>query len=264
MIQSIVKRMFSVLGYEIRRMTPRKKFVERQSEDECSDNWTAPFQVLSTKWVEVPTSRSGRKKTSELLRLSDRELLHEWKSSRHDISTGEQFAHRGWYHTLYSEIVAGKKILDVGSGFAIDSLTFAQHGAKLTFIDLARDNLGVVERLAGMLGLHGCRFVCLESIDSLHDLDTDYDIIMAMGSLHHAPTEVIVPEVAELRKHLKVGGRWLQLAYPKTRWVREGCLPFSEWGNVTDGPGTPWAEWCDLAKFFQVHHPADFDVVLNV
>ena len=242
MIQFLVKRMLSNLGYKIRRIRPQKKFGAHQLQDECLDNWTAPFQVLRTKWVEVPKSRLGRKNTSELLRLSDKELLREWESSRHNNITGEQFALRGWYHTLYSEGVAGQKILDVGCGFAIDSLTFAQHGANLTFVDLARDNLAVVERIAGILGLHGCSFAYLESIDSLRDLDTDYDIIMAIGSLHHAPTEVIVPEVAELRRHLKVGGRWLQLAYPKTRWVREGRLPFSQWGIMTDGPGTPWAE----------------------
>jgi len=32
----------------------------------------------------------------------------------------------------------GKKVLDVGSGFAVDSITFAQHGAQLTFCGLQR------------------------------------------------------------------------------------------------------------------------------
>jgi hypothetical protein len=44
---------------------------------------------------------------------------------------------------------------------------------------------------------------------------------MAMGSIHNAPVEVMKPEYQELLRHLKVGGRWLQLAYPKSLWRRD-------------------------------------------
>jgi len=70
------------------------------------------------------------------------------------------------------------------------------------------------------------------------------------------------PEYQELLKHLKVGGHWLQLAYPKARWVRDGRPRFAHWGVVTDGEGTPWAEWYDLDKLFGMFAPAKFDVVL--
>ena len=43
----------------------------------------------------------------------------------------------------------------------------------------------------------------------LRPLDTDYDVIMAMGSMHHAPMDILKPEYQELLRHLKVGGRWL-------------------------------------------------------
>jgi cyclopropane fatty-acyl-phospholipid synthase-like methyltransferase len=203
-----------------------------------------------------------RQKTTDLLSLSDEELLKLWLKCREDVTTGPQFSHRGWYHALYSGSMHGKKLLDVGSGFAIDSITFAQHGARVTFLDLAQSNLSVVERLCKILKLPDTRFHLLENIASLEQLDFHYDVILAMGSLHHAPQSVIRPEVQELLRHLKVGGRWLQLAYPKTRWIREGCQPFQEWGQSTDGENTPWVEWYDLEKLLNVMQPAQFDVVL--
>jgi len=69
------------------------------------------------------------------------------------------------------------------------------------------------------------------------------------------------PEYAELVRRLEVGGRWLQLAYPKARWEREGSLPFDEWGPKVDGPGTPWEEWLDVPKLLDLLAPARFDVV---
>ena len=42
--------------------------------------------------------------------------------------------------------------------------------------------------------------------------------------------------------HLKPGGHWIELCYPQQRWIREGRLPFTEWGKVTDGERTPWVE----------------------
>jgi 2-polyprenyl-3-methyl-5-hydroxy-6-metoxy-1,4-benzoquinol methylase len=225
-------------------------------------DWQKPFDTLRRKWVEVPTTRLGRQKTTDLIKLSNEELLAEWLASRHDITTGVQFNHRGWYHTLYADGMRGKKVLDVGSGFAIDSITFAQHGAKVTFVDLAASNLEVIRRLCQTLGLQEVDFIFLDNIEALHILDGDYDVIMAMGSLHHAPVEVIKPETQELLKHLKIGGRWLQLAYPKTRWLREGSLPFDRWGQATDGVATPWAEWYDLPKLLDLLYPARFQVVL--
>ncbi len=259
-----VNRILATLGYEIRRI-PRLAAPtdsDLTSADSASERWAQPFEVLRKKWTEVPTTQSGRRRTSELLRLSDGELLREWERSRQDITTGRNFAHRGWYHALYREMVTSKKIMDVGSGFAIDSISFSQFGARVTFVDLAEDNLEVVKRLCRLLGIRNCQFVLLQDVDTLRGLEADYDVIMASGSLHHAPVSVIRPEVHELRRHLRRGGRWLQLAYPRARWVREGSLPFSKWGEVTDGVGTPWAEWYDLDKLRALHTPGRFEVIL--
>jgi 2-polyprenyl-3-methyl-5-hydroxy-6-metoxy-1,4-benzoquinol methylase len=230
--------------------------------DKKSPAWEQPFETLRQRWNAVPTATAVFESTAELNALSDAALLAEWERARRDIATGPEFAHRGWYHTLYADGMRGKKIMDVGAGFGVDSITFAQHGASLTFVDLVDTNLKVLERLCKIMGLPDVQFHLLRDIHSLQPLDSDYDVIMAMGSLHHAPQDVIKPECKALLQHLKVGGRWLQLAYPKTRWIREGSQNFSSWGEQTDGPGTPWAEWLDLPKLLSMLEPARFDIVL--
>jgi FkbM family methyltransferase len=224
--------------------------------------WEQPFDTLRERWVSVPSGDGVFEKTTKLSALGDADLLAYWEKARRDITTGTEFAHRGWYHKLYADFMRGKKVLDVGSGFGVDSITFAQHGARVTFVDLVETNLRVLERLCKIMGLTAVQFLLLDNLDSLKTLDADYDVIMAMGSLHHAPSDVNKPEYQELLRHLKVGGRWLQLAYPYTRWFREGKHPFNKWGEVTDGEGTPWAEPYDLAKLLSMFGPARFDVVL--
>jgi SAM-dependent methyltransferase len=224
--------------------------------------WERPYETLRKRWNAVPTTRTGIQSTASLLELPDQALLAEWEKARQDITTGPEFAHRGWYHALYADGMRGKKVMDVGSGFGVDSITFAQHGARLTFVDLVETNLKVLQRLCKIMSLSEVRFVLFEDLNSLKPLDTDYDVIMAMGSLHNAPDPVMKPEYQVLLGHLKVGGRWLQLAYPRSRWIREGRSPFSKWGEITDGPGTPWCEPYELEKLLQMFAPAKFDVVL--
>jgi SAM-dependent methyltransferase len=248
----IVRKLRAIIGSDL----------AGEPSDGKSASWQLPYETLRKKWVEVPVTATGALKTTRLIELPDDALLAEWEAARKDITTGSEFAHRGWYHALYGAGMRGKKVMDVGSGFGVDSITFAQHGARITFVDLVESNLNVLERLCKIMNLRDVQFVLLSELDSLKPLDTDYDVIMAMGSMHHAPMEILKPEYRELLRHLKVGGRWLQLAYPKARWIRDGRPRFAHWGLVTDGPGTPWAEWLDPEKLLSMFAPAKFDVVL--
>src|SRR6267143_5984419 len=132
--------------------------------------WEKPYETLRKKWVQVPTTAAGSEKTTRLLELPDHALLVEWEKARKDITTGSEFAHRGWYHALYAEGMRGKKVMDIGSGFGVDSITFAQHGASLTFVDLVESNLKVLQRLCKIMGLRDVRFVLLEDLESLRPL----------------------------------------------------------------------------------------------
>ena len=86
-------------------------------------------------------------------------------------------------------------------------------------------------------------------------LSRDFDAVWCIGSIHHVPFEEAREESAAITAHLKPGGRWIELAYPHERWVREGSPPFDRWGQITDGERTPWAEWYDLEKLKLRLHP---------
>jgi len=121
--------------------------------------WSNPYDLLRERWDAVPTNNKEYLSTSNLLELSDRELLAKWEDSRRAITTGAEFGHRGWYHTLYAEFIRGKKVMDVGSGFGVDPITFAQLGAQMTFVDLVESNLKVLARLCKIMKLDDVQFV---------------------------------------------------------------------------------------------------------
>ena len=90
-----------------------------------------------------------------------------------------------------------------------------------------------------------------------------FDVVWANGSLIHVPFEFARAECMKILPHLKPSGRWIELCYPRERWVREGRLPFTEWGKVTDGERTPWVEWYDIVKIKRRLFPAPMEVVLD-
>ncbi len=219
------------------------------------------FDILRRKWSEVPGGKDARVKTHDLLRLTDAQMLDYWTRGHLDSSTGDGFSVRGWYQRIYRDVFRGKKILDVGCGMAPDTILYAEHGAAVCFCDIVPENVEFVRRIAKIKRLSDVNFLVLEDLKSLDPLACDFDAIYCLGSLINAPFEVTRLEVQALLPHLPVGGRWIELAYPEVRWVREGQLPFTEWGAKTDG-GAPWMEWKDLAKLRRLLDPATFDVIL--
>jgi 2-polyprenyl-3-methyl-5-hydroxy-6-metoxy-1,4-benzoquinol methylase len=220
------------------------------------------FDLLRTKWTEVPFTRFDRLDTRALLGRSDEELVRIWQKAHDSTSSGEAFAHRGWYELLYREIFRGRKVLDLGCGLAPSTIYFAENGAHVTFVDIVETNVEFVRRVCRARGITGQAFCYLEDLRTLGQLPRDYDFIFACGSLVTVPVEVARREAQALLEHLPPGGRWIEQAYPKSRWVREGKLPFHLWGARTDG-GAPWTEWRDLAKLQYILAPARFDVVFN-
>lgn len=219
------------------------------------------FDLLRTKWAEVPFRQYERRNSSDLLQLSDDEVLEIWASGWAGSSTGSAFSVRGWYQTLYTDSFRGKRILDVGCGLAPDTVLYAEQGARVTFLDLVESNVRFTERVCKIKGLQSVDFCYMEDLRSLDRLPADYDVIYCCGSFINAPLEVARLEAQALLTHLPVGGRWIELGYPKVRWEREGRMAPNEWGERTDG-GAPWMEWHDLEKLKYLLWPASFDVVL--
>ncbi len=216
------------------------------------------FCILRQKWDEVPAGEMRRINSRDLLPLSDNELVAQWSEFFKDASV---FNRRGWRHLLYRDVFRGKKIIDFGCGLAFDTLYFAENGARVMFMDIVESNVEIARRLCSLKNIQDCEFCFVEDLTSLSALNGSYDAIYCAGSLINAPLEATRLEAQALLRHLPVGGRWIELAYPRARWEREGKMPFDTWGEKTDG-GAPWMEWHDVDKVKWYLSPARFEVVL--
>jgi SAM-dependent methyltransferase len=199
---------------------------------------------MAEKWREVPggSDHHPRQFSDHLLQGSEAELLAAW-SRQNEEAAGL----RGWYWKLYGEILRGKRVLEIGSGMGFDAVHLASQGAAMTCCDIAPENLEIVRRAARAHGLD-IKTLHIDGIGAFDRLPHDFDALWAIGSIHHMPFEEAREESAAIIEHLKPGGRWIELTYPRERWVREGSLPFDQWGQLIDGERTPWAEWYDTEK----------------
>ena len=215
------------------------------------------------KWREVPAGGDliDRIYSTDLLKLPDDELVAHWEKMN---VAGSEPTHRGWYQTMYREALKGLRVVEVGSGLGFDGIFFLRAGARWVFVDIVKDNLAIVRRLVDLLGLSSrAEFLWIETPESVEALTGEIDAVWAHGSLHHAPFEIARIESQILLRHLKPGGRWIELFYPYERWVRQGKMPFSEWGKYTDGERTPWAEWHDAERIKQRLFPAATTTILD-
>ncbi len=223
--------------------------------------WEDPLAPLRKKWGEVPSGKS-RQSSAQLLAASSDALLDHWNSSRSYDTLGTGFGIRGWYHETYRTLMPGRKLLDIGCGLGLSTLTFAEMGAHVTFTDIIADNVDLVRRLCRAKGIQA-DFAWIGKFEDYDRLARDFDIVTSVGSLHNTPLAVTKDEIDRIKPHLKVGGRWLHFAYPKVRWEREGKVPFEAWGGRTDGPGTPWCEYHDREKVEWLFAPSEIRILFD-
>ncbi len=245
----------------LRRVCRRAPAVVEPATEEAFDCY---LETLRRKWGEIPATAQGRAHSADLLQMADADLAAYWEACHADNAAGpDGWANRGWYHHLYADLMrSGIRVLDVGSGFGLSTIHFARLGARVTFVDIVETNLRVLERVCRALGVRNAEFIFLRNLETLRRIDRSFDVITAIGSLINAPYALTCLERQALAAHLKIGGRWLEFCYPRERWVREGRLPFADWGRRTDGDATPWVEWYDQDKLLRSLAPARFDVVL--
>ena len=199
---------------------------------------------MADNWHEIPggSDQTTRQFSEDLLSLSQDQLYNQW------IQQAQQARElRGWYWSLYGDLLRGKRVLEIGSGQGFDAIHLAERGVQMTCCDIAPTNLEVVRRIASRRGLD-IETLPIEGLRSFETLPSDFDAVWAIGSIHHMPFDAAREESEAIIGHLKPGGRWIELSYPRERWVREGAPPFERWGAITDGDRTPWAEWYDVEK----------------
>jgi 2-polyprenyl-3-methyl-5-hydroxy-6-metoxy-1,4-benzoquinol methylase len=267
-----VNRLVRPLGYQVIRANTLDRLLaaaarqpiaappEPEPDANIPSGWEDPLKVLRKKWSEIPAG-DRRQASRELLRRSDSEIVSEWERARKNDVEGAGFSIRGWYHELYRSMMLGKRLLDVGCGMGLSTLPFAEMGAHVIFTDIIPENVELVRRLCRIKGISADFLVVyrFEDLDRLPDVD----VVTAIGSLMYAPLAITHAEVTLLKTHLRPGGRWLHLAYPRSRWEQEGKTSFAEWGEQTDGPGTPWMEYHDRSKMLWLFEPSEIRILFE-
>lgn len=208
-------------------------------------------QVLNanqTKWQTLPAGGT-RQHVQSLLKLSDVNLEAAYNDF---IPFWEK--ERGWEYERYTPLFAGHDVLEFGSGLGYDGLIFSKSTTSWTYCDIIKDNLSIVQRITH---LHGRSNVYFEHIDNVagHSFPRSYDGFYAHGVLHHVPFALAQQEVANLNKYLDPGARVVILMYPYERWEMCGKPAFDQFGTMTDGEGTPWAEYYDEEKIQNLFGP---------
>ena len=213
---------------------------------------------MAEKWREVPggTDQQPRQFSDTLLQSPRADLLTWWKRQ---FEAARGF--RGWYWELYGDALSGQHVLEIGSGLGFDAVQLAMRGASVTCCDIAPSNLEIVRRVAEAHDLS----INTVHIDSLSAFKRarQVDVVWAIGSIHHMPFAEAREESAAALEQLKPGGRWIELSYPRERWVREGSPSFQDWGRLTDGERTPWVEWYDVEKLKERLHPWRIEPIME-
>jgi SAM-dependent methyltransferase len=226
--------------------------------------WEKTFEVLRAKWHEVPydggadgTGVEGAGSTKGLVKLTPDKIAAVWEKK--GMFTDPWTIH-------YAQTLAGKRVLDVGAGFARQSLVYALLGCTVTFVDVVQTNLQVIEKLCLHYGISArCSFVYLDDLNTLNAKlgDRQFDLLNTLGSMHHAPREHNRREFEIYLSHLAYGARWHWLSYPSTRWYCGGGGTFEVFCKATDGGTCPWAEWFDVEKMMHNLRPHKFIILFS-
>lgn len=256
------QRPATLAGWRARLADLLRIFNRPAAEPTVPQGWEDPLALLRRKWGEIPSGNDLRQTSASLLKQDDATILEQFeRARRHDVD-GAGWGIRGWYHDLYRGFMPGRNLLDVGCGMGISSVTFAEMGARVTFTDIIAENVELVRRICRLKNIKA-EFLWLERFDDIDRLPGDFDVVTALGSLINAPLAVTRDEIRRIKTRLRPGARWLHFAYPKSRWAREGSLPYSEWGHFTDGPGTPWMEYHDRAKMEWLFAPSEIRILFE-
>ncbi|MEK7728244.1 MAG: class I SAM-dependent methyltransferase, partial [candidate division KSB1 bacterium] len=109
----------------------------------------------------------------------------------------------------------GKTILEVGCGIGLDLLRFAQGGAKVFGVDLARQSIELAQKNFALHGAWG-EFRLMNG-EALEFEDNSFDVVYAHGVLQY--TASAEQMVKELHRVLKPGGEAIMMVYNRISWL---------------------------------------------
>lgn len=209
--------------------------------NDCKDILASNLQ----KWRRLPAGQ-GRCNVAELNAMDDAALLesyHQW--------VGFWREERGWEYERYGSHYEGRTVLEIGSGLGFDALEYSKSAKQWVCADIIDENVKFVRRIAALSGRENIACQHMTDVFS-HDFGTMFDGFHAHGVLHHIPFDAAKREVEHIDSFMRSGAVATILMYPYERWEFCGKPEFTEFGCMTDGKNTPWAEWYDDAKIMRL------------
>jgi SAM-dependent methyltransferase len=150
--------------------------------------------------------------------------IHDLEIARHPIGTKEFFEELAAYRfeklsylprLINFGAYTGKRVLEVGCGVGLDLALFAQHGAKVTGVDLAEVSIELAKKNFAFQGLVGDLQVM--NGEHLEFDDESFDIAYAHGVLQY--TANVKQMIREICRILKPGGQAILMVYNRYSWL---------------------------------------------
>jgi ubiquinone/menaquinone biosynthesis C-methylase UbiE len=113
--------------------------------------------------------------------------------------------------------IAGKRLLEIGSGAGAHSAMFARRGAIVTSVDLTAVRAQSTQAKFDLLGTDAASCLAAQGDgERLPFPDGSFDIVYSNGVLHH--TNDTVAAIREVHRVLKSGGQFVIMLYCKDSW----------------------------------------------
>ncbi len=194
---------------------------------ECGTAYPAGGGILSLLPEQEPISRAVREFWGALYRDAYRE--HDEKMGREEFlarldDLAALLRHRRHLAAVEMPLgeLAGKRVLEVGSGAGAHSAVFSRMGAEVFALDITPERVAATAAKLDMLG-EGTPGVAFQGdAGALPFEDGFFDIVYSNGVLHHTP--YVGRAVEELHRVLKPGGRAAVMLYAKNSFLYRGVL----------------------------------------
>ncbi len=181
------------------------------------------------------------------------DLLQDYFKKQHHLAVTE----------MDLDTLAGKVVLEIGSGSGAHSALFRAHGAKVISMDLTPERVVSTQRMVSSVDDGAGDYLCLNAdAENIPLRSNSIDLVYSNGVLHHSPqTDKCI---AEVHRVLKPGAISVMMLYCRTSalfftlWLWQGLLngarfnrPEEEWlGRITEGKPVNQEEFNPVTRVY--------------
>jgi ubiquinone/menaquinone biosynthesis C-methylase UbiE len=176
-------------------------------------------------------------------------------------------------HGLVQEFDAhhDKNVLEYGCGGGSDAISYLRRNNKVTACDIVPDNIKAASKNVELYGLSNFTPVLLPTSIPLPFPDSVFDIVNSHGVLHHIPyAKDVVKELYRVTKdeglcYIMLYTEFLYEYFKKSVDQLMLAHDISEqeaFSWMTDGEGTPYADWYDEDAGIELLEQAGYKVLM--